>query len=48
MIAIVLGALAKGEIGRTNQGGSGMATAGIVLGVIDIVAGIVIITAIVS
>jgi hypothetical protein len=41
VIAIVLGTMAKGEIQRTGQGGRGMATAAIVLGVIDIIFGIV-------
>ena len=48
IVAIVLGSMAKNEIRRTGQGGSGMATAGIVLGVLDIVAGIIIFAAIVS
>lgn len=48
IIAIVLGSMAKKEIQRTGQGGSGMATAGIVLGILDIVAGIIIFAAVVG
>jgi hypothetical protein len=48
IIAIVLGSIAKNEIRRTGQGGYGMATAGIVLGIIDIIAGIFIVAALVN
>jgi hypothetical protein len=48
VIAIVLGMLAKGEIDRTGQGGRGLATWAIVLGVIDIIAGIAIVAAVLS
>ena len=43
IIALILGAQAKGHISRTpgQYGGSGMATAGIVLGILDIVFAII-------
>lgn len=37
VVAIVLGQSAKKEIATTGQGGSGMATAGLVLGVLAII-----------
>jgi Domain of unknown function (DUF4190) len=37
LIAIVLGLLAKSEIRRTGQAGAGMATAGVVIGVVHVV-----------
>ena len=39
--AVILGRSAKSEIARTGQDGSGMATAGFVLGIIAIVWGII-------
>lgn len=39
--AIILGRMAKQEIGRTGQNGGGMATAGFVLGIIAVVWGII-------
>jgi hypothetical protein len=48
VIAIVLGMLARGEIDRTGQGGRSMATWAIVLGVIDIIAGIALFVAVLN
>ena len=39
--AIILGSSARKEIARTGQGGSGMATAGLVLGVIACIWGVI-------
>jgi putative exporter of polyketide antibiotics len=39
--ALILGNMAKKEINQTGQGGGGMATAGIVLGIIAIVWGVI-------
>jgi len=39
--AIILSRSAKSDIARTGQGGSGLATAGLVLGILAIVSGII-------
>jgi len=42
IVAIVLGATARGEIARTGIGGSGRATAGLVCGIVGVLAGLAI------
>jgi hypothetical protein len=48
IIAIVLGATARGEIRRTGIGGSGRAMAGIICGVVGVVLGLAIFIANIS
>ena len=39
-LGVILGFVAKGQIKKTGQGGNGLATAGIVIGVVSILLGI--------